>query len=266
MLGPVCGLGLFLWPLLAILAGLGGPGAAKSGPRAAKRALGTIFGSSCATLEPSWDKKCLFVTFSNTFCKSVFWPQHRFRRHLGTQEAPTWAVKSGQEGPKSGQETLKRSSRSLQSGPRRNQESLRSRQDPLKTPKIGPKRPQDRPKIVLRRPRSAQDRPKRRQDRSKMRQDRAKSGPRAAKRALGTILGSSCGILEPSWDQTCVFFVTFFNTFCKFVFWPQHRFRRHLGSQYAPTWAVKSGQEGPKSGQETLKRSSRSLQSGPRRN
>ena len=125
--------------------------------------------------------------------------------------------------------------------PRSPQEAPRSPHDHPKTPKIGPKRPQDRPKIALRRPRSAPDRPKRRQDRPKMPQERSKS-------ALGTIWESSCGMLEPSWDQKCVFFVPFFNTFCKFEFLPQHRFRRHLGTQYAPTWGVKSGQERPKSG------------------
>ena len=82
--------------------------------------------------------------------------------------------------------------------------------------------------------------------------------------ALGTILGPSCGISEPSWDQKCVFFLTFSNTFCEFVFSPQKRFRRHLGAEFAPTWVVESGQERPKSGQETLKRSPRAPQSGPR--
>ena len=78
-------------------------------------------------------------------------------------------------------------------------------------------------------------------------------------------MGPSCGISEPSWDRKCVFFLAFYNTFCKFVFLPQDRFRRHLGAQFAATWVVESGQEHPKSGQETLKRSSRAPQSGPRR-
>ena len=120
-------------------------------------------------------------------------------------------------------------------GPWAPQEAPRLPHDRPKTPKIGPKRPQDRPKIVLRRPRSAPDRPKRPQDPPKMRQDRPKMpprpGPRAVKRAPGTILGSSCAILEPSWDQKCVFLLMFSHTFCKSGLSPQHRFRRHLGTQ-----------------------------------
>ena len=131
----------------------------KSGPRAAKRALGTILGSSCGILEPSWDQKCVFfLTFSNTFCKSVFWPQHRFRRHLGTQEAPTWGVKSGQERPKSGQETLKRSSRAPQSGPRRTQERPRAAQA---WPKSGPRAAKSGPRATKSDPRAAKKRPRR---------------------------------------------------------------------------------------------------------
>ena len=100
------------------------PRCPQTGPRAAKRALGTILGSSCAILEPSWDQKYMFfLAFSYTFCKSVFWPQHRFRRHLGTQEAPTWGVKSGQERPKSGQETLQRSSQGSPAGGGRRHEA-----------------------------------------------------------------------------------------------------------------------------------------------
>ena len=51
---------------------------------------------------------------------------------------------------------------------------------------------------------------------------------------------------------------------CKFVFFLQKLFQRHLRAQFAPTWAVESSQERPKSGQETLKRSPRAPQSGPR--
>ena len=97
---------------------------------------------------------------------------------------------------------------------------------------------QDRPKIAPRgskiAPRSlqaAQDRPKNARRGAKIAPRCPKSGPRAAKRALGTILGSSCAILEPSWDQKCVFSLMFSITFCKSVFSPQHRFRRHLGTQ-----------------------------------
>ena len=130
-----------------------------------------------------------------------------------------------------------------------------------------PRSPQDGPRSPQEAPRSAQDAPGASQERPRA----ARSGPRAvqerpraAKRALGTILGPSCGILEPSWDQKCVFFLAFSNTFCKFVFSSQNGFRRHLGAQFAPTWVVESGQERPKSGQETLKRSPRAPQSGPR--
>ena len=92
-----------------------------------------------------------------------------------------------------------------------------------RSPKDAPRSPQDDPRSPQEAPRSAQDAPGASQERPRA----ARSGPRAvqerpraAKTALGTILGPSCGILEPSWDQKCVFFVTFSNTFCKSVFWP----------------------------------------------
>ena len=142
-----------------------------------------------------------------------------------------------------------------------------SRAAPSWAPKIAPRSPNDAPRSPQDGPRSPQEAPRSAQDAPGASQERpraARSGPRAvqerpraAKRALGTILGPSCGILEPSWDRKCVFFVTFSTVFCKLVFLHSHRFRRHLG-------VVSSGQERPKSGQETLKRSPRAPQSDPR--
>ena len=140
--------------------------------------------------------------------------------------------------------------------------------NPSWAPRIAPRSlwcAQDRPKIPQGRAKTLQDRPKiaRRgppdrfptpQDRPKKAQERSKSDQERSWNHLGAILGHFGAILE---SNMCVFPYAFFNTFCKFVFSPQKRFRRHLGVQFAPTWVAKSAPR-------AAKRPSRGAQERPR--
>ena len=106
----------------------------------------------------------------------MFLPQHRFRRHLGAQFAPTWVVESGQERPKSGQETLKRTPRASQSGPRMIQERPRA---PQEWPKSKPRAAKSSQRATQSDPRAAKRGPRATQNN----EDGLKSSPEGPKTA-----------------------------------------------------------------------------------
>ena len=143
--------------------------------------------------------------------------------------------------------------------------------NPSWAPKIAPRSlwcAQDRPKIPQGRAKTLQDRPKiaRRgppdrfptpQDRPKKAQERSKSDQERSWNHLGAILGHFGAILG---SKMCVFPCVFQYFLCIRVFDP----KSFPKASWSPICANLGGQERPKSGQETLKRSPRAPQSGPR--